>query len=53
MTKASRDFQVFAKPIGPVCNLTCSYSYYLEKKELYSDVQSFRMPEIILEEYIF
>nr|MDA3905217.1 hypothetical protein [Bacteroidales bacterium] len=24
-------FSVMAKPIGPKCNLNCSYCYYLEK----------------------
>ena len=28
MTQASRPFQVFAKPIGPACNLGCHYCYY-------------------------
>ena len=52
MTKASRGFQVFAKPIGSICNLNCSYCYYIEKKQLYPDEESFRMPEGLLEEYI-
>ncbi len=52
MTKASRDFQVFAKPIGPVCNLACRYCYYLDKKEASQNVEHFRMPFDLLEEYI-
>jgi uncharacterized protein len=48
---ASRDFQVFAKPAGPLCNLSCQYCYYLEKIRLYEGC-SLRMPEILLEEYI-
>ena len=52
MTKASRDFQVFVKPVGSKCNLGCLYCYYLEKEDLYPDVKSFRMPEDILEQYI-
>jgi uncharacterized protein len=27
----NREFQVFAKPVGAVCNLACLYCYYLEK----------------------
>jgi uncharacterized protein len=27
----SRSFQVFAKPVGALCNLACVYCYYLEK----------------------
>jgi uncharacterized protein len=52
MEKASRTFQVFVKPIGPFCNLACHYCYYLEKKHLYPEAGVFRMPEVILEEYI-
>jgi uncharacterized protein len=52
MAKASREFQVFAKPIGPICNLDCRYCYYLEKEHLYPEGESFHMPEEVLEEYI-
>ena len=52
MAKASREFQVFAKPVGPICNLDCHYCYYLKKEHLYPKGESFRMPDDILEEYI-
>ncbi len=52
MTKASREFQVFVKPIGSVCNLDCSYCYYSKKGQLYPKGESFRMTDDILEEYI-
>jgi uncharacterized protein len=52
MNKASREFQVFAKPAGSLCNLGCHYCYYLKKEHLYPKGESFRMPEDILEEYI-
>jgi uncharacterized protein len=52
MAKPSRDFQVFVKPIGSICNLGCQYCYYLDKEHLYPKGESFRMPDIILEEYI-
>ena len=29
MPKAGRTFQIFAKPIGSRCNLSCAYCYYL------------------------
>ena len=52
MVKASREFQVFAKPVGSICNLGCHYCYYIEKEQLYPKGKSFRMPEDILEQYI-
>ena len=52
MAKASRPYQIFAKPIGSICNLRCDYCYYLKKQSLYPDEKSFRMPDDILEEYI-
>ena len=52
MARATREFQVFAKPAGPVCNLGCHYCYYLEKQGLYPKGESFRMPDDLLEEYI-
>jgi uncharacterized protein len=52
MVQASREFQVFVKPIGAICNLDCHYCYYLKKKHLYPKVESFRMPDDVLEEYI-
>jgi uncharacterized protein len=52
MPKASRPYQIFAKPVGPVCNLGCEYCYYLKKESLYPDDTSFRMPDDILEAYI-
>ncbi|MBN2348546.1 MAG: anaerobic sulfatase-maturation protein [Bacteroidales bacterium] len=45
-------FHIMAKPYGPVCNLNCTYCYYLEKKKLYPQQGNFRMDDSILEEYI-
>ena len=50
---ASREFQVFAKPAGPLCNLNCQYCYYLGKQLGGSSLETLRMPEPLLEEYIF
>lgn len=50
--KASREFQIFAKPAGPICNLDCRYCYYLQKELLYPQTQSFRMADDLLEAYI-
>jgi uncharacterized protein len=52
MVKTSRPFQVFVKPIGSLCNLSCQYCYYLKKKELYPEVETFQMPSEVLEDYI-
>lgn len=52
MAKASREFLVFAKPTGPICNLDCRYCYYLEKQSLYPRGESFRMPDDLLEAFI-
>jgi uncharacterized protein len=45
-------FQAMAKPIGSVCNLNCTYCYYLEKQKLYKDTGSFRMSDSLLEKFI-
>jgi len=52
MARASREFQVFAKPIGSICNLDCHYCYYLKKEHLYPAGESFRMTDDVLENYI-
>ncbi|MFC2123619.1 anaerobic sulfatase maturase [Bacteroidota bacterium] len=46
------DFQVFVKPIGPICNLDCHYCYYLDKENLYPKAKRFCMDGTVLEEYI-
>ena len=45
-------FHVMAKPIGPKCNLDCTYCFYLEKENLYPETNSFRMTDAVLERYI-
>ncbi len=45
-------FQVMAKPIGPRCNIDCTYCYYLDKARLYPEAKKFRMPQAVLECYI-
>ncbi len=52
MVRASREFQVFAKPAGSICNLACHYCYYLEKERLFPETESYRMPDDLLEAYI-
>ncbi len=52
MKPVSREFQVFAKPVGASCNLRCSYCYYLEKHSLYPDGRSHLMSDTLLEKYV-
>lgn len=52
-----QNFQVIAKPAGPICNLDCSYCFYLEKEALFNKTaavphQAWDMPDEVLENYI-
>ncbi len=47
----ARPLYVMLKPVGAVCNLRCSYCYYLEKKDLYPDNVKFTMSEELLEKF--
>jgi uncharacterized protein len=51
-TPTSRNFHVMAKPIGPICNLNCTYCYYLEKEKLFPKEENFRMNPEVLETFI-
>ncbi|GAM58084.1 arylsulfatase regulatory protein [Vibrio ishigakensis] len=52
--KAHTKMQALAKPIGAICNIDCSYCYYLGKKELlnYSKSDAEVMSGERLEQYI-
>ncbi len=52
MAPTSREFQVFVKPVGPACNIDCSYCYYLGKEKLYDPGTVFHMKDDVLERYI-
>ena len=52
MEKRSREFQIFVKPVGSVCNLACKYCYYLDKRTLYPDADKILMADDLLEKYI-
>lgn len=52
MKTVSREFQIFAKPVGSTCNINCSYCYYHGKKSLYPKTNDLLMADNILEEYI-
>ncbi len=43
---------LMAKPIGAVCNLNCSYCYYLEKELLYENRKSYQMSDQLLERFV-
>jgi 2-iminoacetate synthase ThiH len=48
-----KPFHIMAKPHGPICNLNCTYCYYLEKENLYAGSgREFRMADDVLETYI-
>jgi uncharacterized protein len=46
------NFYIMAKPVGPICNLNCTYCYYLHKKTLFGDKESWRMTVAVLERFI-
>lgn len=52
MVSTVRSFQVFAKPISYVCNLSCKYCYYLKTRQIYPQAANCRMSDDILKEYI-
>lgn len=45
-------FSVMIKPAGPLCNLNCTYCYYLEKKKMFKGGNDFRLSEELLENFI-
>ncbi len=53
MSLESMEFQVFVKPVGASCNLSCKYCYYLGKNKLHEGIEFKSMPDDILEAYIF
>jgi len=51
-TPGNEPFVVMAKPVGPVCNLECSYCYYLDTTHYYTRPHRFQMSEALLETYV-
>jgi uncharacterized protein len=48
-----KPFHIMAKPYGPICNLDCTYCYYLEKENLYAQSShDFRMRDDVLDNYV-
>jgi uncharacterized protein len=48
----AKPFHVMTKPTGPICNLDCTYCFYLEKESLYSDSTRWAMNDEVLESFI-
>ena len=48
---APRSFHVLAKPTGAICNLDCSYCFFLSKEALYPG-DRFRMADDVLDAYV-
>jgi uncharacterized protein len=46
-----RPFHVLAKPTGAICNLDCSYCFFLSKESLYPG-DRFRMGDEVLDAYV-
>lgn len=44
-------FHTLAKPTGAICNLDCSYCFYLSKERLYPESR-FRMSDEVMEAYV-
>lgn len=48
-----KPLHIMAKPHGAICNLNCTYCYYLEKEKLYGERgRDSRMADNVLEAYI-
>lgn len=45
-------FHLMAKPHGAICNLDCSYCFYLEKENLFSRPTKFQMSPDVMENYV-
>jgi uncharacterized protein len=43
---------VMVKPTGPLCNLNCTYCYYLPKRDLLGKPEKWRMSDEVLEVFI-
>ncbi|MFZ1290468.1 MAG: anaerobic sulfatase-maturation protein [Melioribacteraceae bacterium] len=50
--KNSFAFHIMTKPTGPLCNLDCTYCFYLEKEKIYPNTKHWSMNYEVLENYI-
>ena len=49
---ASRTYHAMVKPVGAICNIDCTYCYYLHKKDLLGSESHFQISDEILETHI-
>ena len=49
---ATRGYHAMVKPVGAICNIDCTYCYYLHKKELLGSESKFQISDEILETHI-
>ena len=49
---ARRSYHAMIKPQGSICNLDCTYCYYLHKQDLLGSPSKFRITDEILETHI-
>ena len=47
-----KPFSMLAKPSGPICNIDCSYCFYLDKTSIYPNKTKFVMDDSVLENYV-
>jgi uncharacterized protein len=45
-------YHIMTKPTGSLCNMDCSYCFYLEKEKLYANNKQWGMSEKVLDAYI-
>jgi len=51
-TEPAQGVHLMAKPSGPICNLDCSYCFYLEKEALFPARHRFLMSDEVLRAYV-
>jgi len=49
---ATRSYHVMIKPVGAICNLDCTYCFYLHKEDLLGSTSKFQMSDEIMEAHI-
>lgn len=49
---ATRAYHAMVKPVGAICNIDCTYCYYLHKEELLGSKSKFQITDEILETHI-